>query len=163
MRHTSTVLRCLALCVLVLALGSGCFGKCVVTQSVTKWHAGIKTDKYTKEAIFLPVFLLALPTTALVDYFIVNAIDYWSADGDPLEAAFEPTDGAPSHSIAASDAAQTPCRMVMEPRRAVLEDESGRAIAELDRQDDGSLLLTDLRSGSERLLPPDEVATLQLR
>jgi hypothetical protein len=77
------------LCCLALLGGAGCFGKSVVTTSVVKWHSEIDTDKYVKEGIYLPIFFLVLPITALVDNLVLNAIDFWSKD-DPLAASLGP-------------------------------------------------------------------------
>ena len=74
-----------AICGFALFGGAGCFGKSVVTTGVVKWHAEIETDKYVKEVIYIPIFFLVLPITAIVDNFILNPIDFWSKD-DPLAA-----------------------------------------------------------------------------
>ena len=74
------------LCCAALASSSGCYGKSPTTSAIVKWHHGLEMDKYSKEAVYLPVFFLALPIAALVDNFIINAIAYWSHD-DPLQAA----------------------------------------------------------------------------
>ena len=77
------------LCSLALLASPGCFGKSVMTTSVVKWHHEIETDKYVKEGIYLPIFFLVLPITALVDNFILNSIDFWTKD-DPLSAGVSP-------------------------------------------------------------------------
>ena len=71
----------LVLCLVLLPLiSSGCYGPCKLSSGVTKWHNEIEADKYTKEIIFLPVFFIAYPITAFIDYFILNIIEYWSTD-----------------------------------------------------------------------------------
>ena len=66
-----------------LLLSTGCYGPCMLSSGVTKWHRDIDSNKYVKELIFLPVFFIVYPITGFVDYFILNSIEYWS--GSPEE------------------------------------------------------------------------------
>jgi hypothetical protein len=164
MRTNQSVTRCVCIgvCILALILSSGCFGKCVLSKGVSEWHAGLQWDKYSKEALFVPLFFFVLPFTSLVDYFIVNSIAYWSTEGDPLTTAgLAPADGADKPRIAGTEAdlEEAPWQMAIESNRAVLEDRSGCVVAELRRLEDGSVILTDLNSGgAERRIAPEELA-----
>jgi hypothetical protein len=165
MGSSRSVLRCIAICLVALVLGSGCYGKSVLSSGVSKWHSGLQWNKYSKEAMFVPLFFLVYPFTSIVDYFILNSIDYWTVEGDPLVAKATPAEGEKSPRIAGTEAelAAAPYRMVIESNRSVLEDENGRPVAELRRLDDGSLALLDLKTGAERRIAPEEVASLARR
>ena len=73
-------------CVCCLPLLAGCFGKSPLTTGVVKWHSELEMEKYSKEALYVPIFFLVLPFTSIVDAFIVNAINFWTKE-DPLEAS----------------------------------------------------------------------------
>ena len=90
-----------------------------------------------------------------------NSIDYWKAEGDPLAMRLEPENSRRMVRVVRSEAdvEGAPWRMAIEPDRSVLEDHSGRPIAELRRLGDGSLVLTDLNSGAERRITPEEIAS----
>jgi hypothetical protein len=152
MRTNQSVARsiCICVCILALILSSGCFGTAPLSTGVSKWHSGLQWDKYSKEAMFVPLFFFVLPFTSLIDYFVLNSIAYWSTSGDPLTTA----------ELAPADGAEMPPIVAIEPGRAVLQDPSGRAVAEVRRLEDGSVMLTDLSSGAERRIAPEELATL---
>ncbi len=149
------------ICVVALALGSGCYGKSVLSSGISKWHADLKMNKYGKEAVFVPIFFIVLPFTSLIDYFILNSIDYWRADGDPLALGLEP--GREELGVRAvrseADAEGAPWRMAIGSDRSILEDRSGRSVAELRRMEDGSLVLTDFATGAERRITREEIAS----
>jgi hypothetical protein len=151
MRTNQSVSRsiCIGVCVLALILSSGCFGTAPLSTGGAKWHSGLQWDKYSKEAMFVPLFFFVLPFTSLIDYFVLNSIAYWSTSGDPLTAELAPADGAEMPPIVATEAG-----------RAVLQDRSGRAVAEVRRLEDGSVMVTDLSSGAERRIAPEELAAL---
>lgn len=81
--NSVSIFLILLLC-LGLTVNTGCYGPCKVTGAVAGWHSDLDTNKYAKEAIFLPIFIFVYPITAFVDYFILNSIEWWTMD-DGLE------------------------------------------------------------------------------
>jgi hypothetical protein len=160
MGSVRSVTRWGCICIIALALGSGCYGKSVLSSGVSKWHSDLKWNKYSKEALFVPIFMLVLPVTSIVDYFILNSIDYWTTEGDPLAADAAPGKEGSSGPIARSEAGSAPWRMTIDPSRSVLQDESGRPVTELRPAEDGSLVLTDLNTGAKRRITPAEIESL---
>jgi hypothetical protein len=43
-------------------------------------------DKWVKEGVFLPLFFFVLPFTSMLDYFVFNAIEFWTGE-NPLASA----------------------------------------------------------------------------
>ena len=80
-------------CILAATLSTGCYGKCVSTTTVVKWHGDLDMNKWAKEAIYLPLFFFVLPFTSLVDHLVLNAIDFFTTEGDPLAAIPAPAPG----------------------------------------------------------------------
>jgi len=73
------ILVCVAaILAITMSVTPGCYGASPLSSGVMGWHKGIEGDKWVKEAIFLPLFFFVLPFTSLIDYFILNAIDFWT-------------------------------------------------------------------------------------
>ena len=78
MSRSTTSIFLILLLVLVLATNSGCYGPCILTSGVTRWHSDMEANKFVKEAVFIPVFFIVYPITILFDFFILNSIEFWS-------------------------------------------------------------------------------------
>jgi len=151
----------------VLVGTPGCFGKSPLTTSVVKWHSDLDWDKFAKEAIYLPLFMFVLPFTAIVDAFVVNAINFWEKD-DPLAAnalgippgtdiaslkweLVDTPDGPRRIALLAEpDASGKAPRIVVSPSEVRVEDRDGRAVR-VARIDPGeSVTAQDFLKGTEK-------------
>jgi hypothetical protein len=161
----------------------GCYGSTVLSGSVSRWHAGLETeDKYVKEAVFLPLFFFVLPFTSFIDYFILNAVEFWSGD-NPLKSSsastrtieneryrlvFSRTDAPEGPRLAVRVVDRTDGRPVEEfsletrPDGTVMKsDREGRWVASAKRQPDGGLLVNARETG-KRMYSPQEFNRLLL-
>jgi hypothetical protein len=153
----------------------GCFGKSPVTTSVVKWHSDLQWDKFAKEAVYLPLFVLVLPFTAIIDAFVVNAINFWEKD-DPLAASnleipggtdlaslkwesVDTPDGPGQIALLAEpDGSGKAPRIVVAPRKLWVEDRDGRVVLVARTDPDGSVTVEDLLKGTEKTWSSAELA-----
>jgi Domain of unknown function (DUF3332) len=160
MGTSRTLARWVGISLVALFLCSGCYGKSVLTTKVMKWHSDLKMNKWGKEGVFLPIYFFVVAPVAFVDYFILNSIDFWKADGDPLSTSKADLKQTPGVLVAlgGTDAEAASWRMTVHEDRSVLEDPTGRAVLELRRDKDGAFVLADLSSGACHRIFPEELA-----
>jgi uncharacterized protein DUF3332 len=162
-------------CVVGLLMIPGCFGKSPVTTSVVKWHSELKWGKWSKEALYFPMFILVLPITAIVDAFIVNAINFWEKD-DPLawrdlgippgtdlarlkwESTETPAGPRKVALLAEPDGSGKAPRIVAAPGEMRVEDRDGRTVLIARTDPDGSVTVRDMVKGSSKTWSPEELA-----
>lgn len=156
-RHLS---RSILIGLLALTLGPGCYGKNVCFNAVTKWHADLTWNKWAKEAFFIPIYILVIPITGLIDFFIVNPIGFFSED-DGMYTGLLPAPSGEMHCFVWNGSRYEVATWFMtdDPGTAVLESGAGCTIAEVRRLEDGALVLTDLGTGEERPIDAEELAT----
>lgn len=148
---------------LLLSVAGGCIGGFRLTGTVYDFNREVSDSVVIQELVFVAFLIVPVyPVSVAADVIVLNTIELFTGENPVHESRVASLPGGGSVAVTeevdgvllAVDGQRTRRLLRRGHRLALVED--GRTVGAVEREPDGSLLLTDA-SGTERRIAPEAV------